>query len=169
MTAPDGEKLLLLVLFGGVMLHHWEPWLGWLQWAPQSLQEGPLLPRMGIGLLALGAPQLVASWWPKPWLYGFLPLVWALLLARHLPMGMGEAGRLLPVSLWPWLGEQAGDLPSWSADLHVIAYCQSAVLLLGTLWSLVILRRLLGRQQELVLASGLALSTAILGRWLIAA
>ena len=47
--------------------------------------------------------------------------------------------------------------------------CQSAVLMLGTLWSLVILRRLLGRQQELVLASGLALSTAILGRWLIAA
>ena len=169
MTAPDGEKLLLLVLFGGVMLHHWEPWLGWLQWAPQSLQEGPLLPRMGIGMIALGAPLLVASWWSKPWLYGLLPLVWALLLARHLPMGMGEAGRLLQVSLWPWLGEQAGNLPSWSADPHVIAYCQSAVLLLGTLWSLVILRRLLGRQQEQVLASGLALSTAILGRWLIAA
>lgn len=169
MTAPHGEKLLLLVLFGGVMLHHWQHWLGWLSWAPASLSEGPLLPRLGIGLIALGLPLALASWWPKPWLYGFLPLVWALLLARHLPVGMGEAGQLLPVSLWPWLGEQAQKLPSWSADPHVIAFCQSAVMLVGALWSLVMLRRLLNPQQGRWLASTVAGLIALFGRWLIAA
>ena len=34
-------------------------------------------------------------------LYGLLPLLWALLLARYLPLGMVEAGQLLPVSLTP--------------------------------------------------------------------
>lgn len=169
MTAPQGEKLLLLVLLGGVMLHHWQHWLGWLSWAPASLSEGPLLPRLGIGLIALGLPLALASWWPKPWLYGFLPLVWALLLARHLPVGMGEAGQLLPVSLWPWLGEQAQKLPSWSADPHVIAFCQSAVMLVGALWSLVMLRRLLNPQQGRWLASAVAGLIALFGRWLIAA
>ena len=55
MGPPFGERLLLLVLVGGVALHQWHSWLGWLPWAPVSLHSGPLLPRLGVGLIALAS------------------------------------------------------------------------------------------------------------------
>ena len=167
MAVPFGERLLLLVLLGGVALHHWQGWLGWLPWAPESLQAGPLLPRFGVGLIALLLPVLVAGWWPKPLLYGLLPLVWALMLSRYLPLGMVEAGQLLPVSAFPWQGAAAALWPSWSADQHVVAFCQSAVIAVGLIWSLVILRRLLLTSPRLLgLGSTLAIALALGGRWL---
>jgi NAD-dependent dihydropyrimidine dehydrogenase PreA subunit len=167
MAVPFGERLLLLVLLGGVALHHWQGWLAWLPWAPESLQAGPLLPRFGVGLIALLLPVLVAGWWPKPLLYGLLPLVWALLLSRYLPLGMVEAGQLLPVSAFPWQGAAAALWPSWSADQHVVAFCQSAVIAVGLIWSLVILRRLLLTSPRLLgLGSTLAIALALGGRWL---
>jgi hypothetical protein len=167
MAVPFGERLLLLVLLGGVALHHWQGWLAWLPWAPESLQAGPLLPRFGVGLIALLLPVLVAGWWPKPLLYGLLPLVWALILSRYLPLGMVEAGQLLPVSAFPWQGAAAALWPSWSADQHVVAFCQSAVIAVGLIWSLVILRRLLLTSPRLLgLGSTLAIALALGGRWL---
>jgi hypothetical protein len=121
-----------------------------------------------VGLIALALPLLVAGWWPKRLLYGLLPLEWALLLARHLPLGMAEAGQLLRASAYPWLGTAAAQLPGWSADPHVVAFCQSAVVSAGLLGSLVILRRLLlTRGSLLALGSALAVAIAIGGRWLI--
>ena len=167
MDAPFGERLLLLVLLGGVALHHWQGWLGWLPWAPDTLHSGPLLPRLGIGVIALAVPLLAAGWWPKSLLYGLLPLVWALLLARHLPLGMGEAGELLRASAFAWMGADAAQLPGWSADPHVVAFCQSAVVALGLVGSLVILRRLyLSKPPMLALGSALAMAGALAGRWL---
>ena len=68
----------------------------------------------------------------RRWLYAALPLLWALLLARHLPIGMAEAGTVLP-----------GGWPQWSADPHVIAFCQSLVVLIGWGGAAVLSRRLL--------------------------
>jgi hypothetical protein len=86
-------------------------------------------------------------------------------------MGMAEGGRLLPVStetLWPAL---AARLPAWSADAHVIAFCQSLAVLVGVGGSLLMLRRLL----QLALWSGPSLALGALvvalgtgGRWLVA-
>ena len=76
-------------------------------------------------------------------LYAGLPLLWGLLLADHLPLGMREAGRVLPVSLAPWRPDLAGVLPYWSADGHVIAFCQTLVVLLGAGGTVVLVRRLL--------------------------
>jgi transcriptional regulator with AAA-type ATPase domain/NAD-dependent dihydropyrimidine dehydrogenase PreA subunit len=104
MDPPAGEAGLILVLAGGISLHHWQRLLGWLPLAPESLQAGPLLARFAIGMLALALPSL--GWLAlrrllglsTSTLYLLLPLLWALLLARYLPLGLQEAGLLLPVS-----------------------------------------------------------------------
>ena len=83
---------------------------------------------------------------------------------------MAEGGRLLPVSLGFWWPDRAGMLPIWSADGHVIAFCQSGVVLLGCLAAVVVLRRLLANNRTAWLAaSSLALVLAGAGRWLVAA
>lgn len=190
MDPPEGEAGLILVLAGGVCLHHWQRLLGALPLAPLSLASGPLLPRLAMGMAALALPAAwfvvlralltgpghqgqTASRGPsrlRLGLYAGLPLLWALLLADHLPMGMAEAGRLLPVSLAPWHEDLASSLPAWSADPHVIAFCQSTALLLGLGGTLVLLRRLLQppRWSGLALAA-LAVGLAVAGRWLVAA
>ena len=190
MDPPAGEVGLILVLAGGVCLHQWQRLLGALPLAPPSLVEGPLLPRLAWSTTALALPaalflltRALLRWRGvgvagsgrggasrlRLGLYAGLPLLWALMLADHLPLGMAEAGRLLPVSLAPWQGELASNLPAWSADSHVIAFCQSTVLLLGLGGTLVLLRRLLPgpRWRGLALA-GLALGLAAAGRWLVA-
>jgi NAD-dependent dihydropyrimidine dehydrogenase PreA subunit len=169
MDPPAGEAGLILVLAGGIALHQWQRLLGWLPLAPASLQAGPLLPRLAFGLLALALPAL--GWLglrrllrlPYTLLYALLPLLWALLLARHLPLGMGEAGLVLPVSFG------VSTLPHWQADPHVLAFCQSAAALVGVLGSALLLPRFLpagvGRWAALLLAVALAAT----GRWLVAA
>jgi polyferredoxin len=169
MEPPAGEAGLILVLAGGICLHQGQRLLGWLPLAPLSLQAGPLLPRLAFAALALALPA--AGWLllrrlaglPQPLLYALLPLLWALLLARHLPLGMGEAGLLLPASFG------LATLPHWQADPHVLAFCQSAAALVGVLGSALLLPRFLppgaGRWAGLLLAMGLGAA----GRWLVAA
>jgi hypothetical protein len=82
---------------------------------------------------------------------------------------MGEAGLVLPVSLAP-LGVAVEGLPAWSADPHVVAFCQTLALLVGVGGSVVLLRRLL--QPARITWVGLSLATLLLGgavRWLVAA
>jgi len=177
MEYPRGEPSLLLVLAGDVCLHQATRLLGWIPGAPLSLVEGPLLPRLLLALLALSIPALLygLAWLVfsrqrlRRTLYGLLPLIWALLLARHLPLGMGEAGQLLPVSLTPLDGGWADSMPAWSADAHVIAFCQTTAVLLGWGASVVLLRRQLATHRAAWLgASALALTLALAGRWLVA-
>ena len=178
METPIGEPGLLLVLAGDLSLHHWQRLLGWWSLAPASLVEGPWLPRLAVACLALALPSALLLL-ARPFfsaarlrrtLYGLLPLIWALLLARHLPIGMAEAGNLLPVSLAPLQPPGFAALPSWQADRHVVAFCQSAAVLLGWCWSVVLLRRqLASRRVAWLSASLLALALAWGGRWLVAA
>lgn len=178
MRPPAGEAGLILVLAGGVCLHVWQRLLGGLPLAPASLQEGPLLPRLAFAAVALALPSAlfllarvvaalrncVPASAPglRLALYGLLPLLWALLLARHLPLGMTEAGLVLPVSF-------QAPLPSWSADPHVIAFCQSVVVLVGAAGSLLLLRRLLTPGRLSLWGGSLAaLLLAAAGRWLVA-
>jgi hypothetical protein len=160
----------VLVLAGDVCLHHWQRLLGWLPGAPSSLVAGPLLARLAVAALALAVPTglflLFRLWFSRErlvrTLYGLLPLIWALLLARHLPLGMGEAGLLLPVSFG------LSSLPAWQADLHVIGFCQSTAVLAGLLGAVLLLRRQLANSRPAWIgASVLALALAAGGRWLV--
>ncbi|MFZ0408942.1 MAG: 4Fe-4S binding protein [Cyanobium sp.] len=185
MVPPPGEAGLILVLAGGLSLQHWTRLLGWLPLAPVSLQDGPLLPRLAFAVLALALPsalwlllrQLLGRMKPggRPWLvlYALLPLLWAAMLAQHLPLGMAEAGRLLPVSLSPLGLDQGGAWQlrdwQWSADPHVIAFCQSLALAIGAAGSIVLLRRLLQLAlPDWLWVSGLALLLGAGARWLVA-
>ncbi|MEB3333082.1 MAG: sigma 54-interacting transcriptional regulator [Synechococcaceae cyanobacterium] len=177
---PGGELALILVLAGGLCLQHAERLLGWALPVPVSLQSGPLPLRLAIAMAALALPAVVVlllralGWLSgaalKQLAYALLPLLWSLMLAQHLPLGMAEAGLLLPVSVAPLALHWAAALPAWSADTHVIGFCQSLVVLLGVAGSAVLLRRLL--QPALrgwLLLSGLAVLLGGAGRWLVAA
>ena len=180
MRPPAGEAGLILVLAGGVVLHHWERALGGLgrllpHSFPASLQEGPLLPRLAIACLALALPaagflvvRALVGERVRLLLYGLLPLLWALMLAHTLPVGMGEGGLVLPLSLAPLT--TTTPLPSWSADPHVVAFCQSVATGVGVIGSAVLLRRLLQSDwlRSLLLAGG-ALVLGVAGRLLVAA
>jgi transcriptional regulator with AAA-type ATPase domain len=187
MDPPQGEVGLILVLAGGVCLHHWQRLLGQLPLAPAVLESGPLLPRLAWSMAALALPAALflliyglISWQRrgaglgpssrlKVGLYAWLPLLWSLMLADHLPLGMGEAGQLLPVSLAPWHPEWLERLPAWSADPHVVAFCQTIVVVLGLGGTVVLLRRLLQPLRSNWLGlSGFALALAGAGRWLVA-
>jgi len=151
---------LILILFGGLVLH----------WGRPALEGLPMMQQLLMASIELALPALVAlglrRWlgvelW-RQGLYGLLPLLLGLLLARHLPVGMGEAGQLLPVSL-------GASWPGWSADPHVVAFCQSAAVLAGALCSWWLLRRLLSNEpNSLWIATGLSASVGCLGRWLVA-
>ena len=178
MQLPRGEPALLLVLAGDVCLHQANRLLGWIPGTPESLLDGPLLPRLLLAISALSIPALLYCLASMAFsrerirrtLYGLLPLVWALLLARHLPLGMSEAGQLLPVSLAPMDWSWSQTLPTWRADSHVIAFCQSTFVLLGWGASVALLRRQLANHRTAWMgASGLALVLALAGRWLVAA
>jgi hypothetical protein len=79
-----------------------------------------------------------------------------------------EAGRFLPVSLAPWQPAGADQLPFWQADHHVVAFCQTAVVLLGLAGTVVLLRRLLLPLRWSWLGwSCLALALSGAGRWLV--
>jgi hypothetical protein len=218
MDPPAGEAGLILVLAGGLCLHHWERLLGWLPgkvaalasghgWPVTTfagslssqaqeafaLSEGPLLPRLAIGCLALALPaglwlvarNAAARLLPgrgRPWLllYALLPLLWGLMLAHHLALGMAEAGKVLPVSAAPLLAESRlgkgpGSLaavlagfPAWAADPHVIGFCQTLAVGLGLIGSVVLLRRLLLPDRiSWLLQAGSTLIVAAAGRWLL--
>lgn len=159
MAVPRGEPGLMLVLAGGIVLHHAMPSLDGL--AP--------LPRFSLACLALAAPALGLLplrplLGPQRWrdgLYGLLPLLWGVLLARHLPLGLGEAGQLLLVSF--------GDgWPTWSADGHVIGFCQTLAVATGALASVVLLRRMLRQEGGLHWLAALAtVALAVAGRGLV--
>jgi hypothetical protein len=158
MQAPDGERGLILVLAGGLCLHNWQRLLGWLPLAPSSLHEGPLLARLSFAALALALPAAAGLWLKRRWLYAGLPLLWALLLARHLPIGMAEAGTVLPDG-WP----------QWSADPHVIGFCQTTVVLIGWVGAVILSRRLLDLNRlAWVTGSMVLLLVSLSGRWLVA-
>ena len=158
MQAPNGERGLILVLAGGICLHHWQRLLGWLPLAPSSLHEGPLLARLSFAVLALALPAAIGLWLNRRWLYAGLPLLWALLLARHLPIGMAEAGTVLPHG-WP----------QWSADPHVIGFCQTLVVGIGWIGAAILSRRLLDLDRRAwVMGSMVLLLVSFSGRWLVA-
>ncbi|MBE9112043.1 cyclic nucleotide-binding domain-containing protein [Nodosilinea sp. LEGE 07298] len=138
------EVALMFLLLGAVYLHRLpelEARLG------IDLPTGTTLGHSLVSLGILALPALLpltiegGQWiWrksqgltPRPVIrlaYGYLPLVWAANLAHYLRLGLGEGGRILPVSLATF-GASGINLPVWVAHPAVVAFLQGATLLLG--------------------------------------
>jgi polyferredoxin len=135
------EVALLLLLLGAVYLHRLPELQTRLGLAlPTQTVLGhtgvaiALLALPGLALLALDAlGDRVFPCPGQPFVkraYGFLPLVWAANLAHYLRLGLGEGGRILPVSLATF-GHSGANLPVWVAHPAVVAFLQGVLLLLG--------------------------------------
>ncbi|MEN9275683.1 MAG: sigma 54-interacting transcriptional regulator [Gloeomargarita sp. GMQP_bins_5] len=140
--ASAAEVCLLLLLLGAVVLHRLPLLEQWWELTPAGR------PAQGvIAIAALALPGGLVWFWhrvqqalgrPTPFLslaYSYLPLVLGANLAYYLPLGLGEAGHLLPVTLATF-GVTEVPLPAWQAHPAVIGFLQSAALGGSTLASL---------------------------------
>lgn len=159
------EVALLMLLFGGVFLHRLpqlQYWLGWKVdlnqfWNHLGLSLVALLIPVsislvgytGIWLLQLGNEKLQ---WHIPknrqfieLAYGYLPLVLGANLAHYLNLGLGEAGRILPVTMATF-GLSGQGLFVLVAHPAVIAFLQGATLIFSAILT-VILTQNIARQK----------------------
>ncbi|MDC0835191.1 sigma 54-interacting transcriptional regulator [Geitlerinema sp. CS-897] len=150
------EVALLFLLLGGVFLHR----------LPQLQQQFQLsfdltrfFPHLELSVLALSVPVLIpvvaygvlwvvyqAGKIPKPrslveLAYGYLPLVLGGNLAHYLTLGLGEAGRVLPVTLATF-GLDGANLPIWVADSAVISFLQGTTLVFSTVLSILLMQKI---------------------------
>jgi polyferredoxin len=76
--------------------------------------------------------------------YGYLPLVLCANLAYYLHLGLGEAGRILPVA-WATFGLNGSSLPIFVAHPAVITFLQGITIIFGVILA-VILSQKISRQ-----------------------
>jgi transcriptional regulator with AAA-type ATPase domain/NAD-dependent dihydropyrimidine dehydrogenase PreA subunit len=140
------EVALMFLLLGAVYLHRLPELQARLGVTlPTETRVGHAL--VAIALLTLpallplglaGASGLLARGQKRNFVrhaYGYLPLVWAASLAHYLRLGLGEGGRILPVSLATF-GASGVKLPVWVAHPAVVTFLQGVTLLLGMALSL---------------------------------
>ncbi|MBW4493893.1 MAG: sigma 54-interacting transcriptional regulator [Oscillatoria princeps RMCB-10] len=173
-TPRTSEVALLLLLLGGVFLHRL-PELQSKLGLPVDLTQ--FWPHLGFSLAALilpagipfagwGLMQLFYRWGagtqncikPRPFVelaYGYLPLVLGATLAHYLQLGLGEAGRILPVSLATF-GLSGEGLPVLVAHPAVISFLQGATLILSALLTVVLAQKIARCPVRLLLPQHLA-------------
>jgi polyferredoxin len=139
------EVALLFLLLGAVFLHRLGEInleLGWHldldSFTVHSLSS--VLALFLPSLVPFGGYTIIAKLAPKTrsfleLAYGYLPLVWLANLAHYLRLGLGEAGRIIPVSL-ATLGMRGEGLPILVAHPAVISFLQGVCLVLGVLISI---------------------------------
>jgi hypothetical protein len=154
---------LLFLLLGGVYLHR----LSELQsLVGLHLDLTQFLPHLGLSLLALIIPVVITflaygvmqilyishkglkstQQNPKPrrfveLAYGYLPLVLGGNLAHYLRLGLGEGGRILPVT-FATFGLNGEQLPILLAHPAVIAFLQGATLIFSVLLTVVLTQKI---------------------------
>ncbi|MFP4413659.1 sigma 54-interacting transcriptional regulator [Coleofasciculus sp.] len=182
------EVALLLLLLGGVFLHHLPELnqqlnlhldlsqFGTHAWFSLAVLSLPAL----IPLIAYGGIQLsyrliqtlnltIAN--PKPrslieLAYGYLPLVLAANLAHHLWLGLTEAGRILPVT-FATFGLSGEGLPVFVAHPAVIAFLQGVTLIAGVLLSMVLTQKIASQPVRSLLMQHLGIVALGISLWAI--
>ena len=155
------EVALLLLMLGGVFLHRLPQLQAWLglnvdlsQYLPHfGLSVAALIIPASIPLLAYGGIRMLQllgdrlNWnLPKPrrfveLAYGYLPLVLGANLAHYLNLGLGEAGRILPVTM-ATLGLSGQGLPVLVAHPAVIEFLQGTTLIVSVLLTVVLTQKI---------------------------
>jgi transcriptional regulator with AAA-type ATPase domain/ferredoxin len=155
--AFSAEVALLLLLLGGVFMHHSHRILDWLGFGYFPVDADHLLPSTVIALALLSIPALLTYLahaiarrldpeQPEYLrvIYAYLPLTLAVNLAHYIPAAVTEAGRLLPV-LARTLGSSGEHLFTLTWSLEVAQFLQGVTLLSAVIFSIYPLLRITGR------------------------
>ncbi len=172
-TPTAHEVALLLLLFGGIFLHHLPKILTQLglTWdlGNFGIHAGvallALLLPVGVTLFAYGIIRLLnGKLKPRSFIelaYGYLPLVLGGSLAHYLHLGLTEAGRVLPVSAMTF-GYNLATLPVMTAHPAVVEFLQGMTLLVSVLLTIVLTQKVARQPFRVLLPQHLA---AILMTW----
>jgi transcriptional regulator with AAA-type ATPase domain/NAD-dependent dihydropyrimidine dehydrogenase PreA subunit len=124
----------------------------------------PLLAQIAIKLVAKVNNQLK----PRKFIelaYGYLPLVLAGNLAHYLHLGLGEAGRILPVTMATF-GLAGENLPVLIAHPAVISFLQGTCLIFGVFLSILLTQKIAHQPFKFLLPQHLATVVLAIGMWL---
>ncbi|OAB59238.1 RNA polymerase subunit sigma-54 [Phormidium willei BDU 130791] len=151
------EIALLLLLFGGVFMHHSDAILGWFGWSELAIDSEHLAIAIPVVSLILSIPLIltytahkIASFFDSEMpeyqtvIYAYLPLVLAGNLAHYLPSAMTEAGQILSVTARTF-GFSGEGLPTLTWSLEVAQFLQGVTLLLILGFSIFPLLKITGR------------------------
>ncbi|PPS43266.1 cyclic nucleotide-binding domain-containing protein [Chroococcidiopsis sp. TS-821] len=184
------EVALLFLLFGGVFLHRLPELQATLGW---DLNLTQFLPHLGVSLIALVIPASVALFVyglmqlfylfsnfvkqakskiipkPKPFLeiaYGYLPLVLGGNLAHYLRLGLGEAGRIVPVTLATF-GYSGQGMPIVVAHPAVTAFLQGVTLIFSVLLTIFLTHKITRQPLRLLLPQHLGAIALTAMMWIL--
>ncbi|MBD2663069.1 sigma-54 interaction domain family [Richelia sinica FACHB-800] len=151
------EAALLLLLLGGVFMHHGDRILAWLGWGEVPVDADHLLISIPIALVLLSIPaaltyitHAIARCFDSEQpdyltvIYAYLPLTLAANLTHYIPAAMTEAGQILPV-LAQTLGYSSAGLPTLTWSWDVAQFLQGITLLSALVFSPYPLWRITGR------------------------
>ncbi len=170
------EVALLLLLLDGIFLHRLPEIQACLG---LNLDLTPFWTHLGISLVALTLPAIVPfaayglirlfqqSLKPRPFVelaYGYLPLVLGGSLAHYLRLGLGEAGRILPVA-WATFGYSGEGLPVLVAHPAVIAFLQGTMLIGSVLLTMILTQKIARQPLRLLLPQHLGAITLGASLW----
>ncbi|MGD1920797.1 MAG: sigma 54-interacting transcriptional regulator [Pleurocapsa sp.] len=96
--------------------------------------------------------------------YGYLPLVLAGNLAHYLRLGLGEGGKILPVTMATF-GLDGASLPILVAHPAVIAFLQGATLIAGMLLSILLTQKIARQPFKYLLPQHFAITTLVALMW----
>ncbi|MFB2917098.1 cyclic nucleotide-binding domain-containing protein [Aerosakkonema funiforme] len=176
------EAALLLLLFGGVFMHHSHTILNWLGFEDVPVDADHLLTSLPIALGLLSIPAIltyathaIARFCDRSQpdyltvIYAYLPFVLAANLAYYVPAAITEAGQILPVFARS-LGYSGAGLPTLTWSLDVAQFLQGVTLLSAMVFSpypllritkrgdgVSIMRSLLSNLPHLLLMAGLTI------------
>jgi transcriptional regulator with AAA-type ATPase domain/NAD-dependent dihydropyrimidine dehydrogenase PreA subunit len=158
------EVALLFLLLGAVFLHHLPEIQSQLELPIDLSNFGQ---HSGLAIAVLFLPVLVpllahaglksiirhfSSLKPRLFVelaYGYLPLVFMGNIAHYLQLGLGEAGKILPVALATF-GLEGGNLPIFVAHPAVISFLQGTALSIGVLTSIFLTRKIAKQPYKLL-------------------
>jgi transcriptional regulator with AAA-type ATPase domain len=155
--AFSAEVALLLLLLGGVLMHHSHRILSWLGFNSIPVDADHLFLSTAIALSLLSIPaiftyathaiaRILDPEQPEYLrvIYAYLPLTLAANLAHYIPAAITEAGRILPV-LARTLGYTGDNLFTLTWSLEVAQFLQGVTLLSAVIFSIYPLLRITGR------------------------
>lgn len=124
-----------------------------------------IIPLMGYGIIRLIAKVKKTS--SRSFIelaYGYLPLVLCANLAYYLHLGLGEAGRILPVA-WATFGLDGSNLPIFVAHPAVITFLQGVTLIFGVICGIILTQKIARQSIKTLLPQHFSLMTLSVLFW----